>query len=92
MLKLKTCDLKHEIDKHAVLLVRKGLNGNVCTNFQDYFMINEHNLRTKNRNILLKIPRIKLEFAKDGFSLSVLGYTTHFRKISEKVQMILRRK
>ena len=67
ILKSKTCDLKHEIDKHAILLVRKCLNGNVCTNFQDYFMINEHNVRTRNRNILLQIPRVKLEFAKDGF-------------------------
>ena len=66
ILKSKTCDLKHEIDKHAILLVRKCLNGIVCTNFQDYFMINEHNVRTRNRNILLQIPKVKLEFAKNG--------------------------
>ena len=34
MLKLKTCDLKHEIDKHAILLVRKCLNGSVFTTFK----------------------------------------------------------
>ena len=67
ILKSKTCDLKHEIDKHAILLVRKCLNGNVCTNFQNYFMINEHDVRTRNRNILLHIPKVKLEFAKNGF-------------------------
>ena len=67
ILKSKTCDLKHEIDKRAILLVRKCLNGNVCTNFQGYFMINEHNVRTRNRNILLHIPKVKLEFAKNGF-------------------------
>ena len=52
ILKSKTCDLKHEIDKHAILLVRKCLNGTVCSNFKDYFMINEHNVRTRNRNTL----------------------------------------
>ena len=67
ILKSKTCNLKHEIDKHAILLVRKCLNGKVCTNFHDYFIINEHNARTRNRNILLRIPKVKLEFAKNGF-------------------------
>ena len=67
ILKSKTCDLKHKIDKHAILLVRKFLNGNVCTNVQDYFMINEDNVRARNRNILLQIPIVKLEFAKNGF-------------------------
>ena len=33
----------------------------------DYFMINEHNVRTRNRNILTQIPKVKLEFAKNGF-------------------------
>ena len=67
ILKSKTCDLEHEIDKRAIFLVRKCLNGNVCTNFQDCFMINEHNVRTRNRKILLHIPKVKLEFAKNGF-------------------------
>ena len=57
ILKSKTCDLKHEIDKHAILLVRKCVNGNVCTNFQDYFMINEHSVRTRNRNIFFTNPQ-----------------------------------
>ena len=67
ILKSKTCDLKHEIDKRAILLVRKCLNGNLCTSCQDYFMINEHNVRTRNRNILLQILKVELEFAKNGF-------------------------
>ena len=47
--------------------MRKCLNGNACANFEDYFMINERNVRTRNRNILLQIPKVKLEFAKNGF-------------------------
>ena len=30
-------------------------------------MINEHDVRTRYRNILLQIPKVKLEFAKNGF-------------------------
>ena len=67
ILKSKTCNLKNEIDKHAILLVRKCLNGTVCSNFKDYFMINEHNVRTRNRKILIQIPKVKLEFAKNDF-------------------------
>ena len=33
------------------------------TNFQDYFIINDHNVRTRNRSILWQIPKFKL--AKD---------------------------
>ena len=27
----------------------------------DYFVINEHNINTRNKNILLKMPKMKLE-------------------------------
>ena len=30
-------------------------------------MINEHNARIRNRNILLQIPTVKLDFAKNDF-------------------------
>ena len=30
-------------------------------------MTNEHNVRTRNRNILLQIPKVKLDFTKNGF-------------------------
>ena len=67
ILKSKTYGLKQEIDKPAILLLRKCLDRNVCSNFQDYFTINDNNMRTRNRNILLHIPKVKLEFAKNGF-------------------------
>ena len=34
-------------------------------------MINEHNVRTRNRNILLQIPKVKIDFAKNGFFFMV---------------------
>ena len=67
ILKSKLYDLKNEVDRHAILLVRKCLNGKVCSDFKDYFKINEHNLGTRDRNILLQIPKVKLEIAKNGF-------------------------
>ena len=67
ILKSKLCDLKNEVDNHAVLLVRKCLTRKMCSNFKVYFKINEHNLGTRKRNILLQIPKVKLEIAKNGF-------------------------
>ena len=67
MLKTKTTPIKNEIDKHAVLLVRKCLNGKVCEHFRDYFKIHEHRMNTRNNNILMQIPKVKLEFAKNSF-------------------------
>ena len=40
---------------------------NVCENFNDYFAINYHVKNTRNRNKLLKLPWVKLEFAKRSF-------------------------
>ena len=35
--------------------------------FKNYFKINEQHLGTMNGNILMQIPKVKLEIAKDGF-------------------------
>ena len=43
------------------------MNHNVCEDFNDYFAINYHAKNTRNRNKLLKLPRVKLEFAKRSF-------------------------
>ena len=43
------------------------MNDNVCENFNDYFAINYHAKSTINRNKLLKLPQVKLEFAKRLF-------------------------
>ena len=51
---------------YTVLLVRKCLDGNACNTFNEYFQFNHHNKSTRN-NVLLKVPRVKLELAKAGF-------------------------
>ena len=56
------------IKKKAINMVDKVLmNDDVCENFNDYFAINYHAKNTRNRNKLLKLPRVKLEFAKQSF-------------------------
>jgi len=59
--------IQNDFCKHAVKLVRKCMEGKVCENFVDYFQINEHNKNTRNKNILLTVPKIRLELARSGF-------------------------
>ena len=39
----------------------------ICESFNDYFNMNYHAKNTRKRNKLLKLPRVKLEFAKRSF-------------------------
>jgi hypothetical protein len=63
----KSSSLKNEFQKHAVILVNKCLNEDVCSNFHNYFHLNTHSKNTRNNNILVKVPKVKLEFARNGF-------------------------
>ena len=42
----------------------------MCTNFDNYFEINTHRVNTRNNKYLLKLPKVKLEFAKQSFYYS----------------------
>ena len=42
LLETKTVPIKNEFDKQAVLVVRKCLDKNICSNFYDYFALNQH--------------------------------------------------
>ena len=53
--------------KHAIRIVRKCLDGNLCSNFQNYFNVNIHKKATRNQNFYLMVPKVKLEFAKSSF-------------------------
>ena len=55
------------IKKHAVLRVEKCLSVGVCSSFRNYFQKLEHKVSTRNNGKLLKIPKVKLEFARSGF-------------------------
>ena len=39
----------------------------MCTNFDNYFEINTHRVNTRNNKYLLKLPKVKLEFAERLF-------------------------
>ena len=59
--------LKHYcMEKHTILLVRKCLDGKVCSKFNECFEFNHHNKSSRN-NVLLNVPRVKLEMANAGF-------------------------
>ena len=55
------------IRKRACILVRKCLTNNVCYNFNNYFKINNHVANTRNCNLLIKLPKVRLEYAKQSF-------------------------
>jgi hypothetical protein len=63
-LKVNTMDT---LNKHAVMIVRKCIDGNVCTNFLNYFELNNNQKVTRNSGFLLKVPKVKLELAKCSF-------------------------
>ena len=58
------------IRKDACCLVKKCLNKTVCINFNDYFEINNHTVNTRNSRHLLRLPKVKLEVAKQSFYFS----------------------
>ena len=76
---------KNEILKHAVLLVRKCLDNEACELFHDYFQKMNHNKATRNNKISLRIPNVRLKFAKSGFyCLGSSIYNSLPREIRDK--------
>ena len=49
-------------------LVRKCIDGNVCKNFENYFVQLQNNRVTRNKGHLLKLPKIRLEYSRSSFS------------------------
>ena len=51
----------------ACQMVRNCLDGNVCSNFMNYFEINAHERSTRNSGYQLKLPKIRLEYSRRSF-------------------------
>ena len=51
----------------ACKLVRKCIDKEICDIFQGYFEINDHNMRTRNNQCLVKFPKIKTEYERKSF-------------------------
>eukprot|EP00794_Sanderia_malayensis_P009394 gene9394-10381_t len=60
----------NSIKKEALLIVKRSLENEVCTNFEDYFQIREHQVVTRNKGHLLALPKVKLELGKQSFKYS----------------------
>ena len=54
------------LHKQSCITVRKCLDGQMCSNFNKYFKINVTGINTKNA----KLPKVKLDFAKQSFFYS----------------------
>ena len=40
-------------------IVRKCLDNQMCTNFDNYFEVNTHRVNTRNNKYILKLPKVK---------------------------------
>ena len=53
--------------RNACNIVRKCVENRLCEIFNGYFEKIEHSVRTRNSDCLLKLPKVKLDVAKNGF-------------------------
>ena len=58
------------VNMEACCLVKKCLIGDVCENFNGYFVVNQHQQNTINGGFLLKVPKVRLELGKTTFKSS----------------------
>ena len=64
------------INKEACCLVKKCLSGDVCTNFNDYFVVNNHRQNTRNGGFFPKYLKLDSSSGKLLSSFLVLNYIT----------------
>ena len=62
----KLRQIEKTMKRDACMFVKKCLNNELCTNFDNYFDVIEHNRNTRQK-LLLRLPRIKLESTKNSF-------------------------
>lgn len=54
----------------ACIMVHKCIQNKTCSPLKNYFEINHHRMRTRNQNVLIKLPKIKLELGRQTFLYS----------------------
>ena len=54
-------------NKQAIMLVKKCLGGNVAPTFMEYFKLRDRGVNTRNNRISVKLPSVKLSFARNSF-------------------------
>ena len=53
--------------KRACMVVRECLEKSVCSTFDNYFTIINHEKKTRNNECLLRLPKIRTEYARKSF-------------------------
>ncbi len=86
---LQIPDVDSLIKKQACSLVFDCLNGGVCTPFKNYFVRSNHQIRTRNNNSSVQLPKVKLIFGCRSFScmgtLTFNNLPTELRNLKSKV-------
>ena len=74
------------ICQHACKIIKKIITGNICSILKGYFEVNNHTKQTRNANFLLKVPRIKLETARNSFYYMGVKFYNDFPLNLRKVE------
>ena len=64
---LRCRDLQKSVEIHNNIFIKRCLENKLCENFKNYFRINNLKVNTRNRGILLTLPKVKLEFERRAF-------------------------
>ena len=65
------------------------MDQNVCSNLKTYFERMEHLRTTRNNNISLRLPKVRLQFAKKGFFYTgAKVYNALPREIREEMNFV----
>ena len=59
--------IQNEMKKHAVLLIKKCLDRQLCETCQYFFTVRAHEQNTRNNGFMLEVPKVKLQVAKSSF-------------------------
>jgi hypothetical protein len=65
--KLVIRSIENQVKMRACSIVRNCIDGIVCENFQNYFSVIDHTIATRNNKHLLRLPKVKTEYARKSF-------------------------
>ena len=57
----------NRIKPESCVIVKKVLENDICENFIDYFKLSNHSYNTRNKGLIIVLPRINLEIARSSF-------------------------
>ena len=75
----------------TVKLVKKYIKRNIWENFTDYSEINAHQKSKRNKSLLLKVPKVRLQITKQGFYFQVVQLLANKNQINWSLQKLCQR-